>query len=58
MSDEYSVAVESATVMAEIMGQDVGIHHDLRPVLLSESDGPYLEIIRCPQALKKAADTD
>ncbi len=58
MSNQYSVAVESATVMAEMMGQDVGIRHDLRPVLLSESNGPYLEIIRCPQTLKKAADTD
>jgi len=58
MHDEYIVAIESATIMAAVMGQDVGIRPDLRPVLLSESNGPYLEIIRCTQALKKATDTD
>lgn len=56
--DDATIAVEEAMQMAERMGEDVAILPNLQPVLLRCLQSACLEIIRCPQALKKAADTD
>ena len=51
--DDYQIAVQAATQMAERFGEDVAIMTDLSVLLLREADSPSIEIIRCPAALRK-----
>jgi len=51
--DDYQIAVQAATQMAERFGEDVAIMTDLSVLLLREADSPFIEIIRCPAALRK-----
>ena len=39
--------------MAERFGEDVAIMDNLSVLLLREANSPYIEIIRCPAALRK-----
>jgi len=51
--DDYQIAVQAATQMAERFGEDVAIMPNLSVLLLREADSPSIEIIRCPAALRK-----
>jgi len=51
--DDYQIAVQAATQMAERFGEDVAIMPNLSVLLLREVDSPSIEIIRCPAALRK-----
>ena len=51
--DDYQIAVQAAMQMAERFGEDVAIMDNLSVLLLREADSPYIEIIRCPAALRK-----
>jgi len=52
-SDDALVAVQSATQMAEVLGEDMAIMSDLSTQPLTGAEGIVLEIVRCPDALKK-----
>ena len=51
--DDYQIAVQAATQMAERFGEDVAIMPNLSVLLLREVDSPSIEVIRCPVALRK-----
>lgn len=54
MKDDFQIAVEAATQMAERSGSDVAIMPDLSVKPLKETGGEkILETVRCPAALKK-----
>jgi|TARA_B100001094_G_scaffold332269_1_gene403638 hypothetical protein len=54
MKDDFQIAVEAATQMAERSGVDMAIMSDLSIKPLKKADGEeVLEIVRCPAALKK-----
>lgn len=52
-SDDALVAVQSATQMAEVLGEDMAIMSDLSTQPLTGAEGIVLEIVRCPDVLKK-----
>lgn len=54
--EDARIALQAATQMAERWGEDMAIMPDLSVKLLKETDTPPLEIVRCPAALKKAAN--
>ena len=51
--DDYQIAVQAAIQMSERFGEDVAIMDNLSVLLLREANSPYIEIIRCPAALRK-----
>lgn len=51
--NDYQIAVQAATQMAERFGEDVAIMDNLSVLLLREVSSPCIEIIRCPAALRK-----
>ena len=53
MLDDALVAVQSATQMAEVLGEDMAIMSDLSAQPLTGAEGIVLEIVRCPDVLKK-----
>lgn len=53
MRNDAVIAVQAATQMAEIWGEDVAIMSNLRIKPLREAVGTVLEIVRCPASLKK-----
>jgi hypothetical protein len=54
--EDVTIALQAATQMAERWGEDMAIMSDLSVRPLKEADTPPLEIVRCPAALKKAAN--
>ena len=53
LKNDAVIAVQAATQMAEIWGEDVAIMSDLHVKPLREAVGTVLEIVRCPASLKK-----
>lgn len=54
--EDVRIALQAATQMAERWGEDMAIMSDLSVRPLRECDDPPLEIVRCPEALKKVAN--
>jgi hypothetical protein len=51
--EDVKLAIQAAMQMAERFGEDFGIGQDLSVKPLWSFSEPPLEIIRCPEALKK-----
>jgi hypothetical protein len=54
--DDVRIALQVATQLSERWGEDMAIMPDLSVKPMEEVDTPPLEIVRCPAALKKAAN--
>lgn len=54
--DDVRIALQVATQLSERWGEDMAIMPDLSVKPMEEADTPPLEIVRCPAALKKAAN--
>ncbi len=52
-TEDVKIAIQAATQMAERFGEDMAIRQDLSVAPLRSAQEPPLEIIRCPEALKK-----
>lgn len=55
--DDVRVSLEAATQMAERWGEDMAIMSDLSVRPLKDVDTAPLEIVRCPAAFRKSANS-
>lgn len=51
--DDAKIALQAAESMSQRFGEDMAIMADLSVVRLADADEPPLEIVRCPEVLKK-----
>lgn len=56
-AEDVRLAMQAAMQTAERLGEDVAIRQDLSVVPLWAAVEPPLEIVRCPEAIKKRPRT-
>lgn len=56
-AEDVKLSIQAATQMAERFGEDMAIRQDLSVAPLWSVQEPPLEIIRCPESLKKLPRT-